>query len=86
MAVSLAELRLAIGRKGIPMRQLELAQLAKVSQSYLSQIEAGAKRPSPYMILRLAAALKVDPEDYAASLRETLRRQKLGEAQIRFSS
>jgi len=76
MAVSLAELRLAIGRKGIPMRQMELAQLAKVSQSYLSQIESGAR---PHLTnttrLLLAKFFKVhpgylvdDPEGYQAEL------------------
>lgn len=83
---SLAELRLAIGRKGVPLRQTELAELAKVSQSYLSQIESGAKRPSAFYALRLAAALGVQPDEFGASVRETLRRHKVGEKQVRFLS
>lgn len=81
---SLAELRLAIGRKGIPLRQTELAELAKVSQSYLSQLEAGTKRPSAFYALRLATALGMTPDEFGASVRETIRRQRVGEKQIRF--
>lgn len=85
MAVpSLAELRLAIGRKGVPLRQMELAERAKISQSYLSQLEAGAKRPSPFILIRLAAAFDLPLDKLDASVRETLRRHRVGEEQIRF--
>lgn len=83
---SLAEIRLAIGRKGFPLRQKELADLAKIDQGYLSQIESGKRKPSPYVQLRLAGALDVQPAQIAASVAETLRRQKLGEDQIRLET
>lgn len=83
---SLAELRLAIGRKGIPLRQQELADLAKISQAYLSQIEAGQRRPSVYMVLKLAAAFEMTPAKLNESVSETLRRHKLGKEQIRLPS
>lgn len=82
---SLAELRLAIGRKGVPLRQMELAAAANLSQSYLSQLEAGVKKPSPYMLARLAVALDMPLDELHRSVRETLRRHKIGQAQIRTS-
>lgn len=85
MVPSLAEMRLAVGRKGVPLRQTELAERADISQSYLSQIEAGVKRPSPFMMIRLANAFGVSLDELQASARETLRRHKVGEEQIRFS-
>lgn len=79
---TLAELRLAIGRKGVPLRQKELAGLAHIDRGYLSAIEAGKNIPSPYTQIRLATALEVKLEQLSESLSETLRRAKAGEPQI----
>lgn len=53
------ELRLGMGTS-----QGQLAATADLSQAYLSQIENGdVKNPSAAVLLRLAGALHVDPDD-----------------------
>lgn len=53
------ELRLTIG-----LSQGHLATTADLSQAYLSQIENGdVKNPSAAILLRLAGAMHVDPDD-----------------------
>lgn len=41
------------------LSQAELARRANISQGYISEIEKGAKRPSPSMVLRIAETLGV---------------------------
>ena len=79
---SLAELRLAIGRKGSPLKQKDLADLANIDPGYLSAIEAGKYVPSPFTQIKLATALAVDFERLGQALSETLRRKRDGEPQI----
>lgn len=51
-------------REDIPLSQEGLSTDAVLSQSYLSQLESGAKKnPSAITILRIAKALKVDAEE-----------------------
>lgn len=84
MAVpSLAELRLAIGRKGFPLRQRELAEQAEIDQGYVSQIETGKRRPSVYLQARLAEIYGVSRDQLRASVAETVRRRKAGEGQLK---
>jgi transcriptional regulator with XRE-family HTH domain len=80
---SLAELRLGVGRKGNPLRQRELAEIAQLDQTYVSALENGKRKPSPYLQVRLAAAFDIPLEKLRASIRETLRRAKAGEEQLR---
>ena len=48
--------------KGIS--QLELANTANFSQSFLANVESGKKRPSLLTILRIAEALNVNPREF----------------------
>lgn len=48
--------------KGIS--QLELANIANFSQSFLANVESGKKKPSLLTILRLAEALNVNPREF----------------------
>ena len=48
--------------KGIS--QLELANIANFSQSFLANVESGKKKPSVMTILRIADALKVNPREF----------------------
>lgn len=79
---SLAELRLAIGRKGYPLRQDELAREVKVKQGYVSQFESGKRMPSIYLQHRLAEVCGLTLEQVRASVAETVRRYKQNEKQI----
>lgn len=45
------------------MSQLELAEKANISQSFLASLEAGKKSPSVTTILKLAKALEINPGD-----------------------
>lgn len=82
MTVSLSELRLALGRQGLPLRQAEAAEEAGVTQGYLSQVERGRRRPSQYLLARLARVYAVPLDQIRASASETLRRAKAGLEQI----
>lgn len=84
MAVpSLAELRLAVGRKGYPLRQRELADQAEIDQGYVSQLETGKRIPSMFLQARLADIYGITREQLRASIAETLRRRKAGEEQLK---
>lgn len=48
--------------KGIS--QLELANTANFSQSFLANVESGKKKPSLLTILRIADALNVNPREF----------------------
>ena len=48
--------------KGIS--QLELANTANFSQSFLANVESGRKKPSLLTILRIAEALNVNPREF----------------------
>ena len=48
--------------KGIS--QLELANIANFSQSFLANVESGKKKPSVLTILRIADALNVNPREF----------------------
>ena len=51
-------------REGIGLTQGQLADNAGVSQGYLSQLENGdVRNPSAAVLLRMAQAIHVDPED-----------------------
>ncbi len=43
--------------------QERLAEVTKVGKSHISQLEMGKKQPSPAVLKRLAAALRVEPDD-----------------------
>lgn len=83
--VSLAELRLAIGRRGQPLTQVQAAALSGVSRSHLAGTETGAVRPSQFALSKLALAYGVDLETIRAAHRETLRRLRSGEPQVKHS-
>jgi len=60
--------RMAAGLQG-----KELAKRLMISRPYLSQIEKGLRNPSPELLTRLAAELKIspnDPGDEASPIRE----------------
>lgn len=44
--------------------QLELANIANFSQSFLANVESGKKKPSLLTILRNAEALNVNPREF----------------------
>jgi transcriptional regulator with XRE-family HTH domain len=46
------------------MSQLELANRANLSQSFLGSIEAGKKQPSVLTLLKIASALNVNPGEF----------------------
>lgn len=51
-------------REAVALTQGQLALFASVSQGYLSQLENGdVKNPSAAVILRVAQAMHVDPDD-----------------------
>ena len=41
------------------LTQIEFAELAKISQTYLSQIESGKKTPKIYILERISIALNI---------------------------
>ncbi|MDR2478381.1 MAG: helix-turn-helix domain-containing protein [Treponema sp.] len=47
-------------RKERGLSQLKLAELCNSSQTYIAEIEAGKKFPSPGMIEKMAAALELE--------------------------
>ena len=44
--------------------QLELANIANFSQSFLANVESGKKKPSLLTILRIAEAFNVNPREF----------------------
>ena len=57
-ADGLRQLRLRLG-----LSQQKLANRARLSKAYISNLERGHRRPSLDAILRLARALQADPAD-----------------------
>jgi len=80
---SLRELRLAIGRRGKPLTQMELAEKLGTTQGHLSQVENGQRRATQFMLQRIADALDVKLEVAQSAAAETARRAKAQESQLR---
>ncbi len=53
--------RIKFYRQRAGLKQIELAQRARVNQGFLSEIERGRRRPSPSALQALAVALDVPP-------------------------
>ena len=51
-------------RKSKSVSQLELANRANMSQSFLASVESGKKEPSVLTLLRIANALDVNPRSF----------------------
>ena len=49
-------------KKGIS--QMELSLRSNLSQSFIANIEKGKKQPSVLTLIRIAEALKVNPQDF----------------------
>jgi len=49
-------------KKGIS--QMELSLLSNLSQSFIANLEKGKKQPSVLTLLKIAAALNVNPQDF----------------------
>jgi transcriptional regulator with XRE-family HTH domain len=59
-------------RKQLGIKQYELAELASISQTSLSQIETGFKRPSPRTLTKICAALEIpDSVLYILGMQDT---------------
>lgn len=43
------------------VKQIDLAKVLNISQSHLSLIESGEKRPSLTLVLKISEALNIDP-------------------------
>jgi transcriptional regulator with XRE-family HTH domain len=48
-------------RQQAGLRRTELADLAGVSRSYITRLEAGDRWPSPYVVVKIARALGIRP-------------------------
>jgi DNA-binding XRE family transcriptional regulator len=57
---------LSFWRKRAGMTQVELAQTAGISQSYLSELESGARKGDPALFKKLASVLSVPLDDLIA--------------------
>lgn len=79
---SLAELRLAVGRQGVPLRQRELAERIGAAGAYISQIESGKHRPSQFLLHKIAEVYGMTLDELRAAAAETRRRRDAGEPQI----
>ena len=55
--------RIAYLRKGKGLSQLELSLRSEVSNSYLSDLEAGRRNPSVLLLTRIADALDITLEE-----------------------
>jgi transcriptional regulator with XRE-family HTH domain len=49
-------------RKGLKLKQAQLAKLALISAAYISQLETGEKKPTDRVIAKLCGALDI-PEN-----------------------
>ena len=54
---------LRAARQAAKLSQVRLARLAGIDRSYLASIESGSRDPSADALMRLSAALGVDPRD-----------------------
>jgi transcriptional regulator with XRE-family HTH domain len=50
-------------RRAKQISQIDLANRANISQSFLASLESGKKQPSVLTIIKLARALEVNPGD-----------------------
>lgn len=57
--------------------QLELANTANFSQSFLANVESGKKKPSVMTIIRIAKALNVNPREFFPEQEETKSKEKI---------
>ncbi len=57
--------------------QLELANIANFSQSFLANVESGKKKPSVMTIIRIAKALNVNPREFFPEQEETKSKEKI---------
>lgn len=57
--------------------QLELANTANFSQSFLANVESGKKKPSVMTIIRIAKALNVNPRDFFPECEEEKNKEKI---------
>jgi DNA-binding XRE family transcriptional regulator len=57
---------LSFWRKRSGMTQVDVAQTAGISQSYLSELESGARKGDPLLFKKLAAVLGVPLDDLIA--------------------
>lgn len=58
-----ALLRIKFERQNKQVSQVGIANLARIAQPTLSQIETGRLKPTPAQLQRLAAVFKVHPDD-----------------------
>lgn len=56
--------RIARRRKQLNLTQMKVAELADISEPYLSNIERAVSIPSTEVIMRLAAALDTTPDEF----------------------
>lgn len=56
--------RIAHRRKRLKLTQQKTAELANISDQYLSNIERAVSIPSTEVIMRLAAALETTPDEF----------------------
>lgn len=56
--------RIRSTRASMGISQMELAQMADMSQSFLASVEAGKKQPSVMTLLRIAKALGINPASF----------------------
>ena len=63
MDANLFSERLRRARMAAGLQGKELAKRLGISRPYLSQIEKGVRHPSPELLTRLAAELKISPND-----------------------
>lgn len=60
--------RVRLCRKRVGLSQEGLGELAGLHRTYIGHVERGEVNPSLHNIVRLAAALKVDPGDLVRGL------------------
>lgn len=56
--------RIARRRKQLNLTQMKVAELADISEPYLSNIERAVSIPSTEVVMRLAAALDTTPDEF----------------------
>ena len=58
-----------IGRNGRPLTQEELAERAGLHRTYIGHVERGEVNVALWNIVRIAAALEIDPAELVSGLR-----------------
>lgn len=61
--------RVRASRKTARLSQEKLGELAGLHRTYIGHLERGEVNPSLYNIIRVAAALKVDPAELVQGLK-----------------